>query len=249
MTMQEALKGYFGKYAGLEQVGAGVYRLYAPFFHEDGDMYSIYLEINGDGIVIRDYGNTLMRVSYTFDLNTQNKRATVDRIVSSNMGEINDGELLMHATVDRLPESVFQFSQIISKVSNIEILGRETVRSMFYEYLGSFISDRLTRFKAKRSVCPTTDPELVVDYAIDAKEPLYLFGVKDDTKAAKVVISCLSFQKRKIPFRSVIIHENFDSLSRFNRNQITNVGDKQFTSLEDFQREGEDYLVRALANA
>ena len=248
MTMQEALNGYFGKYAGLEQVSQNAYRLYAPFFHEDGDMYSIYLETEGDHVIVRDYGNTLMRVAYTFDLNTPNKRAVVDRLVTGNMGELNDGELVMNTSIDDLPRTIIQFSQIISKVSSVDILGRETVRSMFYDYLGSFITEKLSRFNAKPSVHPTSDPDLVVDYAIEeGREPLYLFGVRDDSKAAKVVISCLNFQKRGLHFRSVIIHEDIDSLTKFNRHQITNIGDKQFTSLDDFKSEGEEYLLRAMA--
>lgn len=249
MTIQESLKDYFGKYAGLEQIDPDTYRLYAPFFHEDGDMYSIYLKTEGKHVAISDMGNTLMRISYTFDLNSPNKRSTLDRIVASNYGELIDGELVMHSDMERVPETIIQFSQMISKVSSIDILSRETVRSMFYDYLSEFITGPLSRFQAQRSFCPTPDKELVVDYAITGKEPLYLFGVKDDTKAARVVISCLSFQKRRLPFRSVIIHENFDSLSRFNRNQITNVVDKQFTSFEDFKSEGEAYLDRALAYA
>lgn len=245
MTIQESLKGYFGKYAGLEQVENDTFRLYAPFFHEDGDMYSIYLKTEGDFVTLRDFGNTLMRVSYTFDLNTPNKRSTLEKIVTSNMGELEDGELVMRTTINHLPETVIQYSQMVSKVSNIDILSRETVKTMFYDYLSDFMAGPLEKYHAKKAFCPTEDKELIVDYAIEAKQPLYLFGVKDDTKAAKVVISCLNFQKRHLPFRSVIVHENFDSLTKFNRNQITNVVDKQFTSLEDFKAEGESFLDRS----
>lgn len=77
---------------------------------------------------------------------------------------------------------------------------------------------------------------------------MFIFGVNENTKASKVVISCLSFQKQKIPFRSLIVHEDFDGLSSFYRNQITNMADKQFTSLDDFRTEGLDYISRELAS-
>ena len=249
MTIQESLKGYFGKYAELEQINAGAYRLYAPFFHEDGDMYSIYLEVADDRVVVRDYGNALMRVSYTFDVNTPARQGVLNRIVTSNMAEIDDGELLLRSSVEDAPEAVMRFAQLVSKVSSIDMLSREVARSMFYEYLGDFIGSRLERFNIQKKVCPTSDTDLTVDYVIGGREPLYLFGVKDDSKASKVVISCLHFQKQKLPFRSVIIHEDIDSLSRFNRRQITNVSDKQFYSFEDFTTEGEAYLDRVIASA
>ena len=88
----------------------------------------------------------------------------------------------------------------------------------------------------------------MVDYEIPlGRKPLYLFGVGDDSKASKVVISCLTFQTKHIPFRSVIIHEDFEKLTRFNRTQITNTADKQFASLEDFKNEGIDYIQREIA--
>ena len=249
MTIQDSFRGYFGKYAELEQIEAGVYRLYAPFFHEDGDMLSIYLDVSGDRVLIRDYGNALMRVSYTFDVNTPSRQSVLERIVNSNMAELDDGELLLRCSLEDAPESVMKYAQLVSKVTSVDMLSREVARSMFYDYLGDFIADRLERFHAQKKVCPTPDPELSVDYVIGGREPLYLFGVKDDSKASRVVISCLSFQKRGLPFRSVIIHEDFDSLSRFNRNQITNVSDKQFTSFDEFRAEGEAYLDRVVVPA
>lgn len=91
-----------------------------------------------------------------------------------------------------------------------------------------------------------------MDYHIPIKtegsKPLFVFGVNENTKASKVVISCLSFQKQKIPFRSLIVHEDFDGLSSFYRDQITNMADKQFTSLDDFRAEGIDYISRELAS-
>ena len=249
MTLQESIIGYFGKYASLEQVNANTFRLYAPFFHEDGDMYSIYLETDNDAVILRDYGNTLMRVSYSFDIDTPKKQKVLNEIVSSNMAELKNGEIVLRSSMEEVSQAVFLYSQIVSKVSSIDILSRETVRSMFYEYLSDFVSEQLGKYGITKSYCPTKDKELVVDYAINAKQPLFLFGVNDNTKASKVVISCLNFQKRGLPFRSVIVHENFDSLTGFYRNQITNAADKQFTSLDDFKNEGPTYFDREFSIA
>ena len=244
MTIQETLQGAFGKNSGLEQIQKNIYRLYAPFFHEDGDMYSIYLETGEEGITIRDFGNTLMRVSYTFDISTPNKRKVLQNVVKSNLGELDDGELLIHTTGNDVEEAIYQYAQLVSKVSNISILSREMVKSMFYEYFNDFVMTQLQAYHVQKRVFPTNDRELVVDYEIPGSKPIYLFGVNSDAKASKVVISCLTFQKQALPFRSVVVHEDLNALTGFNRRQITNVADKQFYTLDDFRDGGISYLER-----
>jgi hypothetical protein len=62
-----------------------------------------------------------------------------------------------------------------------------------------------------------------------------------------VIITCLKFQAERLPYRSLVIHENFNKLTTFYKNQITNAADKQFTSLKDFQNQGVEYIERELA--
>lgn len=251
MNIQERLQKEFGTQIALEEIAPNTMRIYAPFFHEDGDMFSMYLEIHNDStILLRDFGNTLMRVSYTFEIDSQNKINVLNNIVKSNYGNYDDGELFISTTLDHLPQDIFQFSQLVAKVSSIDLLRRETIKSLFFERLDGFMSDQLKNYGYLQNYQPTRDKQLLVDYHIPSSasgiKPLFIFGVNENTKASKVVISCLSFQKQRVPFRSVIIHEDFESLSSFYRNQITNTADKQFTSLDEFQAEGTDYIAREL---
>lgn len=237
----------------LEEVEPNVLRVYAPFFHEDGDMISMYLDTTPEGqsFLLRDFGNTLMRVSYSFDLDTENKRKILSSIVRSNNGTLNDGELQLQASIDTLPEAILHFSQLVAKVSSIDLLQRQVVKSMFYDYLQDFISSNLSQYRISQNDTPTKDKLLTVDYKIEGIQdarPIYIFGVNENAKASKVVISCLNFQKQKIPFRSLIVHDDFESLSSFNRSQITNAADKQYTSFDDFQKDGVDYISRELAS-
>ena len=186
---------------------------------------------------------------YTFDLASKNKQSILRKIVKSNLGELDDGEILIRSKIDRAEEAVFQYAQLVAKVSNIDILSRETMKSMFYEYLNDFMMTQLSKYGVKKQICPTNDKQLIVDYEIPGQRPIYLFGVNDNTKASKVVISCLNFQKTNLPFRSVIVHENLNSLTAFNRSQITNAVDKQFATLSDFQSDGIRYLERELTVA
>jgi hypothetical protein len=60
-----------------------------------------------------------------------------------------------------------------------------------------------------------------------------------------VALSCLEFEKRNIPFRSVVVHEDFENgLSKKDQTRITSAADKQFTSLNDFQSHAEQYFSR-----
>ena len=130
----------------------------------------------------------------------------------------------------------------------MEIISKDVAKSYFYELFEDFVKDALKKYNVNVGVHPIKGSDLKVDYEIPLSgKPLYLFGVADDTKASKVVISCLTFQTKRIPFRSVIIHEDFEKLTRFNKTQIINASDKQFASLEDFKNEGIDYIQRETA--
>lgn len=252
MEILNKLQQQFGGLVSLEAIEPNLMRVYAPFFHEDGDMVSMYLEKNPDGsLLLRDFGNALMRVSYTFDLDSDNKRTVLNNIVRSNNGILDDHELQIPATIDTLSESILQFSQLVAKVSSIELLQRQVVKSMFFDYLSDFIMSELSAYKISRNTAPSRDKQLVVDFQIStpaSAKPIYIFGVNENVKASKVVISCLNFQKQRLPFRSLVIHEDFDGLSSFYRNQITNAVDKQYTTLDDFREEGAEYITRELAS-
>ena len=241
------LKEQFGESIGLEEVSKNVLRVYAPFFYEDGDMLSIYIDTNSENILIRDYGNTLMRTAYTFNFESDNMRRIIDEIVKSYNGMLIDDELSMIADKSNLAMTVNHFSQLIAKTSNIDILQRETVKSLFYDYLNDYIDSNLTEYEINKNCTPSSDKSLVVDFIIKAQRPIYMFGVGSDSKASKTIISCLSFHKEKIPFRSLVVHENIDSLTSFNRKQIINVADKQFDSFDGFKNDVIEYLEREIA--
>lgn len=248
MNICESLQLQIGKNISLEEVEPNIYRVYAPFFHEDGDMYSIYIENYTDGkhVCLRDFGNTLRRVSYTFDISSESKQNILNNIAISNLGSIVDEEVIIETDIDRLTESLFQYSQLVSKLSNIRILKKEVIKSLFYEQLEEFIDNKLSSvYDIRKNYNPTSESELLVDYFIGTQaKPLFIYGVKDNNKASKVIICCLKFQTFGIQYRSVIIHDDLYNLQRFFQSQITNVADKQFVTLKDFIEQGPEYLKR-----
>lgn len=231
-----------------DEAAPNTLRIMAPFYHEDGDMYDIFLVDHNGKLQICDFGTTLMRLSYKSEIDTTNKEKILDKIIIENNINNDGGNLYLSTCYETFFSDLMQFQIAISKISNMDILKREIVKSMFYEYLSDYILKQLEKYQISPNYMPTNDKQLIVDYFIPNSKPLFIFGVNENTKAAKVVISCLTFQKKKLPFRSLVVHENFDELSSFNRNQITNAADKQFTTLDDFKSEGLDYIERELAS-
>ena len=163
------------------------------------------------------------------------------------MGEVVDGEVFVKSTEKTFSLDFFRFIQIVSKVSNVDIMSREVVKSLFYENLNDFITNNLKEYNILEKATPTKDKTLIVDYEIKLDKPIYIFGVNSEQKASKVIINCLNFINQKITFKSLIVHENFDDLSNYNRNQLTNVSGKQFTTLPDFINKGPEYIQREVA--
>jgi len=231
----------------------GIYKVLVPFFHEDGDMYDIFLEespVNPNLLRISDHGLTIMKLSYCFDFNTDNKKDVLNSIILQNRAKIENGEIYIEATPDIFQQCLYQLLQTLTKVSNVDILSRETIKSMFYDLLKEFVGVSFSAYEITEKYTPiANDENLMVDYRINARKPIFLYGVKDDSKASKVIINCLNYQKNDIPFRSLVVHEDLDGLTSFNKKQLINVSDKQFCTLEDFKAYGLAYIQRELSAA
>ena len=217
----------------------GLYKVLVPFFHEDGDMYDIFVEETSDKSQLRvsDHGLTLMRLSYSFDVNTEKKKDILESIILQNHTQMDDGMIYL----DVAPH---QFQPAISKLA---IIKREVQRSMFPEMLCAFVRERLKIFDIAENFAPTDDDQLIVDFKIAAPRPIFLYGVSENLKASKTLISCLRFKEQGIPFRSMVVHENMDQLSPFYRAQLTNVVQKQFFSLDGFYAQGLQYIKDELS--
>jgi len=99
MTILDILNQQFNAQVSLQEKRAGVQQLYAPLFHEDGDMMDIYLDIprdfeaNGKKTVrISDHGMTIMRLSYSFEIDTPNTSHIANSPVPADRDEHADAD-------------------------------------------------------------------------------------------------------------------------------------------------------------
>ena len=89
-------------------------------------MLDIFLEEADNGrIRICDHAMTLMRLSYSFDIDTPNKEKILNTILSENGLQEQDGNLWIEATPENLYSMILHFSQTIAKVSSLRLYKRE----------------------------------------------------------------------------------------------------------------------------
>ncbi len=247
MNYLDLLKDQFNNRAGLREKRPGVFQLIAPLYHEDGDMVDIYLLDLPDGRVrISDYAMTLMRLSYSYAVDTPNKERILQKILTENKIREEEGSLLLDTPPESLCPAVLQFAQAVAKVSSMRLYRREVVESLFLESLLEFIDENLRDYRPHKKFYPIPDrDDLEVDVQFEIRTPIYLFGAKDVTRTRLAAISCLEFQRARLPFKSVVVHEDFENLSKKDRNRITSAADKQFTSLEDFKTNAVPFFQRA----
>ena len=247
----DLFKQQFNNRIRLQERRPSVYQVFCPFFHEDGDMVDVFIEKvgnNGD-ILISDHGMTVQRLSYSYDIDTSNKERIFKRIVSESGLKVNDGRLCLETQAGTLYQGFLQFVQGVTRVSNMGLFKREVIQDLFYEMFSEWVVEHLASYAPRPNVFPIQDrDDLEVDYEIQlSKEPIYIFGVKDNHKARLTTISCLEFQKANLPFTSVAVHEDFEALSKNDRKRITSACDKQFVDLSDFKAHADEYLRRKVA--
>lgn len=252
MTSLEGLKTQFNGHAAFRERRPGLYQLHVPLFHEDGDMVDIFLSESQNGhpkIRVSDEGMTLMRLSYSYDVDTESRQRVLQSILTENQVLQENGRLYMDAELPSLYPSVLQFAQTVAKVSSMQYFRREVIQSMFYELLEEFILGKLARFNPRKASLPIPDQDAYeVDWQFDmGARPIYLFGVKDRTKALLTTIACQAFAQRDLPHRSVAVHQDFNALSNKDRSRITNACDKQFATLDDFEAQGVAFFEREAA--
>ncbi len=217
----------------------GSYQLIIPILHEDGDMVDIYISESPKGddhVRLCDFGMSLMRLSYSFDINTDSRQRIFDSILTNNGVNFSEGNLFLDIPSNQVHEGVFQFAGCVQKVCNMSYWNRETVRSAFYGDLATYVSSELTKFDPVPEHSPIPDYPINVDWSLRHNgRQFFVFGVLGNNKALSVAVALLEFQKVPLRFISIVVHEDMDALGRREKTYLTKNADKQYSVLGDFQ--------------
>lgn len=253
MTISEMLLNTPAKAFQLREKRPGIFQLIAPIFHEDGDMVNIYLEQkDNDTIKISDHGMSIMRLSYVFDIDSDNKRKILDDIILNRGARQEKGDIQLFVPGTDLFSGIMTFAQLVSEVCSMDILTREIVSSMFYEYLGESIEfiKETTNLQYIKDYEVKGHSDIHVDYAFLGSEtarPIYLFGIKDTNKAQQTTINCLNMKLKNVPHKSVCVFDDIDDVSGFARNALLNAAGKIYSDLNSFKEDGAAYLKMEMA--
>ena len=109
-------------------------------------MVDVYLQDSPKGedyARVCDFGMTLMRLSYTFEVSTPIRQQLLDSILANNGVSNDNGNLYLDTPVGRLYESMLQFAGCAQKVCNMRYWNREVIRSSFYDDLRDYITSEL----------------------------------------------------------------------------------------------------------
>jgi hypothetical protein len=242
----EYIKQSFNNRINIREKRPGIYQLILPLYHEDGDMIDIFIENQNGDYVLCDYGMTLMRLSYSYEIDTPNKETIFQKILAENRLEEVDGNIRFRTKKETLYTDILHVTQAYMKIASMRYFKREVLESLFYEMLNETIIKDLIDYQPKTNVLPIPErDDLEADYEFRPNgHPIYIFGVKDAAKARLATISCLEYQKANLNFRSCIVHDDFEKLPKKDRSRLTNACDKQFTSLEDFKMNAKTFLER-----
>lgn len=253
MTIYEMLLDTPAKAFQLCEKRPGVFQLIAPIFHEDGDMVNIYLEKKENDLVqISDHGMSIMRLSYVFDIDSDNKRKILDDIVLNRGAHQENGDIQLVVPGTNLFSGIMSFAQLVSEICNMDILSREIVTSMFYDYLGESIEliKKDTKLQYIKDYEVEGHPDIHIDYAFLGNgnvRPIYLFGIRDTNKAQQTTINCLNMKLDNIPHKSVCVFEDIDNISGFARKALLNATGKVYSDLNGFKEDGANYLRLEMA--
>lgn len=249
----ESIRNNFTGIFDLYQRTENLFQVIIPIFHEDGDMVDVYIEKKEDDrdgkIKILDCGMTLMKLSYSYEIDSSSKENIFNTILVQNNVVNIDGNLSLDTSFDLLYQNLMQFIGCQQKILNMRLWQREIIRSVFFDEFKRTIEVDFKNFKPKSHVVPLKDyPVIEVDYSLEFQEkPFYIFGVNNKDKAKNSAIALLEFQKAKLKFISIIIHENFEELPKKDQMYLTQNADKQFPTLKNFQENGFETITRLAA--
>ena len=237
----------------VEPLGARDARVFVPFEFPDGDRLVIRLREIGDaGYELTDVGHTFMHLSYEVDmdaLESGNRKILLEAIEQRTGIEERSGELVLPTRADVVAGDLFQFVQALLQISDLRFLSRERVRSTFADDLRGMLSERFGERAHFDYFDTGHDPE--GRYPIDCllnnlPRPIAIFGIGSDSQARDATITLLQFRTWSRELFAAGVHEEMEEVSGKVLARLSDVVDKQFSSLAGNEQTIIDYVQREI---
>jgi hypothetical protein len=254
-ALREEFRARVCEQVDVQQQGENRFVVHTPFRYEDGDHFGIVLRREGDDWILTDEASTLMHLSYAINEKDLESGSRFDLIGNSLAGfsvENRGGEFVIPVSEDRFGDALFSFVQAILKVSDVSYLSREIVRSTFLEDFKEFLRKRVPPNRLQFDWFDEhNDPKH--HYPVDAhinsmRKPLFVYALPNPPHVKDATISLLKFKTWKIPFRSLGVFEDQESIPAHDVARFTDAIDKAFSSFEGNKLQISEYLEDILGN-
>lgn len=243
----EILNKDFNGKVSVKKKRPDIYQIMLPIYHEDGDMVDLFIHVIGDNnFILSDFGLTLQRLAYSYDIDTPNKEMILQKIILENGLAEEEGKIFLPTNLENLYFDILHITQTYAKIGSMRYFKRGVIENLFFEILDDFIFTELKEFHPQKNVLPIPHREdLEADYSFQPNgKPVYLFGVKDVSKARLATLNYQAYLLENIKYHGWVVTENFEALPRKDKLRLTNICDKQFTSLDEFKVNAKSFLEK-----
>lgn len=244
----------------------GDYQVILPIRHEDGDMLDIYLQESPKGenyIRICDFGLTLMRLSYSYEVNSARRKKVLENIIYNDDVMNDAGNLYIDAKVEKLFENILHYSGCIKKICSMSYWDAKnkkmTPAKHFRNEINDFIFSELNQFSPRANIelhLPslfgfTFEYDLHnVDWMLShLKSSFLIFAVNDNDRANRVAVDLLELNKASAPVKTLVVNKDESKLGKVERQCIERNSTIRYELPEDFKRNANRDIGKLSLNA
>lgn len=238
--IEKSFKHAVSKSVTLFAEGVDRFKVFTPFHFDDGDHFVIVLR-KGDGNrwVITDEGHTYMHLSYRMDvasLESGSRNKIIESALEKNGVRENGRQLVVELDAPENAGNIFyNFIQCLINITDVTYLSRERVISTFMDDFRLFIKETVVPERLKFDYYYAerdSERKYPVDCFVNGiARPWHLHAINNDSKCRNVTVYIRQFQQWDVPFQTLAIFEDQESINRKVLSRFTDVCDRQFSNL------------------
>lgn len=220
----------------VKSLGKNRYVVLTPFTFEDGDLFKIVLQKDGDTWYLTDEGHTLMHLSYDeFEIDTGRRNELFLQAIKRYYMEDDDGEIKIKIENNEFGNALYSYIQGLMRIADLEYTAKPTVASLFMEDFKKYLKEKIRQEKEFDYEYQKHDPNGY--YPVDCrvivpKTSIHIFGATHEKKCKNIAISCYYLRDRGVKFFSIAVFENQEELHPKVINQVNDAIDKPFSSFD-----------------